>query len=962
MSYLTEFAPGAGRLRPRAFFASDAPALGLDGVWRFRLAGSAAEVTPGFETDDFDDRGWGELPVPAHWQMHGHGAPAYTNVRYPFPLDPPHVPDENPTGEYRREFTLPNGWPEGPAVLRFEGVDSCFAVWLNGRPLGWSTGSRLPAEFEVGGVLRPGRNVLAVRVHQWSPGSYLEDQDMWWLSGIFRSVTLLARPADGIADFFVHAGYDHRTGAGTLRVETGDGVRLTVPELGLADVPADEEHVLPRVEPWSAETPRLYEGVLSAEGERVPVRIGFRTVAVEDGVLKVNGRRVLFRGVNRHEWHPDHGRAVPPETMRRDLLLMKRHNVNAVRTSHYPPHPAFLDLCDELGLWVVDECDLETHGFQRVGWRGNPSDDPRWRDAFLDRMRRMVERDKNHPSVVMWSLGNEAGTGGNLAAMAAWTRERDPGRPVHYEGDRACSYVDVHSRMYASHEEVDLIGRRADEDGGADSTDGGGARRRTLPFVLCEYAHAMGAGPGGLTEYQRLFEAHERCQGGFVWEWIDHGIRRTGPDGTEWFAYGGDFGEPLHDGNFVADGLLFPDRVPSPGLAEYKKVVEPVRIGVADGRIEIVNGHDFAGTGHLEFRWSVEEEGVAVAGGRLDVPVLAPGERAEVAPPEVPAGKAETWLTVRAVLAADLPWADAGHEVAWGQGLLSPAPPPPARRPGPVTGKDGLLRVGPAVFEERTGRLLRLGGLPVDAPRLDLWRAPTDNDHGLHGRGTPDEALWRRLGLHRLRHRLVDVAVEDDALLVRTRVAPAATDLAVLADFRWWGDGDGLVLEVRAEPVGDWDCPLPRLGVRTAVPAALSHVEWYGGGPGEAYPDMCRAARVGRFAATVDELQTPYVRPQENGNRTGVRWARLTAPDGTGLRIDGAPAFELTARRWTTEDLDAARHTHELRPHDRVYLHLDAAHHGLGSASCGPGVLPEHRLTAGPRSLTLTFTPYRSAP
>ncbi|MGK5558514.1 glycoside hydrolase family 2 TIM barrel-domain containing protein, partial [Actinomadura kijaniata] len=490
----------------------------------------------------------------------------------------------------------------------------------------------------------------------------------------------------------------------------------------------------------------------------------------------------------------------------------------------------------------------------------------------------------------------------------------------------------------------------------------GAPRRRTLPFVLCEYAHAMGAGPGGLTEYQRLFEAHERCQGGFVWEWIDHGIRRTGPGGAEWFAYGGDFGEPLHDGNFVADGLLFPDRVPSPGLAEYKKVVEPVRIGVADGRIEIVNGHDFAGTGHLAFRWSVEEEGVVVAEGPLDVPVLAPGERAEVAPPEVPAGKAETWLTIRAVLAADLPWAGAGHEVAWGQGLLSPAPPPPARRPARVTGKDGLLRVGPAVFEERTGRLLRLGGLPVDAPRLDLWRAPTDNDHGLHGRGTPDEVLWRRLGLHRLRHRLVDVAVEDDALLVRTRVAPAATDLAFLADFRWWGDGDGLVLEVRAEPVGDWDCPLPRLGVRTAVPAALSHVEWYGRGPGEAYPDMCRAARVGRFAATVDALQTPYVRPQENGNRTGVRWARLTAPDGTGLRIDGAPTFELTARRWTTEDLDAARHTHELRPRDRVYLHLDAAHHGLGSASCGPGVLPEHRLTAGPRSLTLTFTPYRSAP
>ncbi|HEY3747926.1 MAG TPA: glycoside hydrolase family 2 TIM barrel-domain containing protein [Pseudonocardiaceae bacterium] len=959
LPYHEDPVPGVGLLPPRASCSSDAPAVSLDGLWRFRLHPDVRGSGPGFAEPDLADGDWAELAVPAHWQMHGYGSPAYTNVQYPFPVDPPHVPDDNPTGEYRRTFDLPADWPAGDAVLRFDGVDSCFRVWLNGTELGHAKGSRLPAEFDVGQLLRPGRNVVAVRVHQWSAGSYLEDQDMWWLSGIFRGVTLLARPAGAVPDVFVHADYDHETGAGTLRVATGDvPALLSVPDLGLVDVPAEGPHHIADVRPWSAEVPHLYRGTLTAGGERIALRIGFRTVVVVDGLLTVNGRPLLLRGVNRHEWHPEHGRAVPRETMLADVLLMKRHNVNAVRTSHYPPHPAFLDLCDEYGLWVIDECDLETHGFIFVGWKGNPSDDPEWEPALLDRMRRTVERDKNHPSVIMWSLGNEAGTGHNLAAMAAWTHQRDPGRPVHYEGDWNCTYTDVYSRMYHPHDDVDAVGRYAEplpDDQDADE------HRRALPFVLCEYAHAMGNGPGGLTEYQKLFERYPRCQGGFVWEWIDHGIPRTTEDGTAYYAYGGDFGEPLHDGHFITDGLVFPDRTPSPGLVEFAKVVAPVRIepDPKQGTVRVTNLYDVADLGHLAFDWSVAKEGLSLAGASLDVPPLAAGESADVPLPDAATmaggGGAETWLTVRAVLAVDTAWADAGHEIAWGQAAITE----PKRIWIPATERieatDTGLRLGQAEFDER-GRLTAFAGIDMEVPRLDLWRAPTDNDEGWHGQEQPVATEWRRIGLHRLQHRLVSLTEGGDTLTVTTRVGPAATDLAFLAVYRWTADSDKLRLDVDVRPDGGWIAVLPRIGVRLAVPAALGQVTWFGCGPGESYPDSHRAARVGRFTRTVDEWQTPYVFPQENGNRAGVRWATFTGADGHGLRLDGDPTVNLTARRWTSEDLDAARHTSDLRAGDRIWLNLDVAHQGIGSASCGPGVLPEHRLVPARSALRVVLS------
>ncbi|MEV4684825.1 glycoside hydrolase family 2 TIM barrel-domain containing protein [Streptomyces kurssanovii] len=951
-SYVDDVRPGSGPLPPRARYAtSDAASLSLNGNWRFRLSATADAEDDSFAVPGHDASGWDEVRVPGHWVLQGHGAPVYTNHLYPFPVDPPRVPTENPTGDHLRCFDLPEDWGTGgDALLRFDGVESCARVWLNGRELGEFKGSRLPHEFAVGHLLRPEGNVLAVRVHQWSSGSYLEDQDQWWLPGIFRDVTLLHRPAGCAGDFFVHASYDHHRAEGTLRVDSDTAGRVTVPELGI-DVATGEPVTVP-VRPWTAETPRLYDGTLALAGERVPLRIGFRTVAVEDGVIKVNGERILFRGVNRHEFHPDTGRALDAATMRRDAELMKRHNINAVRTSHYPPHPHFLDLCDELGLWVIDECDLETHGFVEQDWHDNPVDDDRWTPALLDRAARMVERDKNHPSVIIWSLGNEAGTGRGLTAMAKWIRARDPERLIHYEGDPGCRDTDMYSRMYPPHDEVDRIGR---------GLDGGPAGRRELPFVLCEYGHAMGNGPGGLADYQRLFEAHPRNQGGFIWEWIDHGLT----DARYGFAYGGDFGEELHDGNFVCDGLLFPDRTPSPGLIEYKKVIEPVRIepAPADGgaaTVRVTNLHDFADLSHLSFEWSLQSGGETVAHGPLTVPPTAPGTWAEVRLPEPPAagrGTESLW-TVRALLAEDTPWGRRGHEVAWGQ--LEAGRPAPAEVPcgdRPARGRS-VLTLGPASFDARTGEPRTIGPVAVTGARLNVWRAPTDNDNGAPWQPDPRSGpLWRALGLHRMRHRLDAVEVTDDALRVRTRVAPAGRDVGLLTDYRWTSDGVRLRLTVSVIPEGHWQLPLPRLGIRLGLPASYAGVRWYGGGPGEAYPDSRAAARLGLWHADVDAMQTPYVRPQENGARADVRWAELVSPEA-GLRIDGDPAFWLTARRWTTEQLDAAEHLTDLVPSgETVWVELDHRQHGLGSQSCGPGVLPEYRLHASPAEFSFVFTP-----
>ena len=996
-AYVEDRSPGTGRLAPRAAFASDAAVLGLDGQWRFRLAAGLYDTTDAFHEPGFDDTGWDEIAVPSCWQMDGvpgeprHGAPAYTNVTYPIPLNPPHVPRENPTGEYRHAFDVPGDFPVDGARLRFEGVDSCFAVWLNGTLLGDGKGSRLPTEFDVSSVLEPGRrNVIAVRVHQWSAGTYLEDQDMWWLSGIFRSAAIVERPRDGISDFFVHADYDSSTGEGTLRIDVTGTARLTIPELGLADADPAGPYVIEGVEPWSDEQPRLYKGELVSAGERVPVRIGFRRIETADGVLLANGKPLKFRGVNRHEWHPLTGRTLTPETMLEDVLLMKRHNINAVRTSHYPPDSRFLDLCDEYGLWVVDECDLETHGFSQVDWRDNPVADPAWREALLDRAERMVERDKNHPSVVIWSLGNECGSGENLAAMAAWIRERDPERLIHYEGDQDSSYVDVYSRMYPDYDHVAAIGVYQEPMTSDPTLD---THRRSLPFMLCEFAHAMGNGPGGLLEYRELFEAHPRLAGGFVWEWIDHGIAQ----GTH-YAYGGDFGEPVHDGNFVADGLLFPDRTPSPGLLEYAKLCEPVRIEAE----AIRNLHHSRDTGYLRWSWRLETRGGRIAGGELPIPTIAPGEAIAFGPPDEmtkaadASGPGEGWLTIEAALAADEAWAPAGHVVAWGQikieispttradplreraialaaeaagagSAMSASATAAAVSSPPISRGDSAadylspqrlgdtITLGPASFDASTGELVDLAGLAIEGFGLDLWRAPIDNERWSSFTAPPLLKAWQAAGLDRLTHDVRGIDLEPGILTVTAVLGPAGSDHRLDVTYLWWATEATLSLTVHTAPNRPWPCPIPRLGVSFQLPGDLETVSWYGLGPGEAYRDSRSAVRVGEYQSSVSEMQTPYLFPQENGNRHQVRRASLTRPDGSGLLLSGAPHFDLAVRPWSNAALQAARHPDELVPDGRLHVHVDHAHHGIGSASCGHPLQPRHRLDAAEASFTFTL-------
>ena len=1037
-AYLTSTAPGEGRRSPaRARLRSDAPELSLDGEWDFRLLpaapgtpagalvlpdGEGAEdfADPGFVTD-----GWDSLPVPSHWVLQGdgrHGRPLYTNVQFPFPCEPPFVPDANPTGDHRRVFTLPETFDGAERILlRFDGVESRYKVWLNGTEIGVGSGSRLAQEFDVTEAVLPGENVLAVRVHQWSAGSYLEDQDQWWLPGIFRSVTLLARPVGGLDDLWLRTAYDgdaSTSGQGTVVPELGAGeaafpVRLRIAELGVDVVwerPGDVAPVvIPAVEPWSAETPRLYEAVVEAQGETVTQRVGFRTVRIEGDRFLVNGRRVVFHGVNRHETHPERGRAFDEDFAREDLLLMKRFNVNAIRTSHYPPHPRLLDLADELGFWVILECDLETHGFERHGWVGNPGDDPVWREALLDRIERTVERDKNHPSVIMWSLGNESGTGENLAAMAAWVHARDPERPVHYEGDYTGAYTDVYSRMYSSIPETESIGT----DGATDLLLGCSAaeslRQRRKPFILCEYIHAMGNGPGAIDQYEELVDRHPRLHGGFVWEWRDHGLLSRTEDGTPFHAYGGDFGEEIHDGNFVMDGMVLADGTPSPGLFEYRQVVSPLRASVSGTAaapvIRVENRRHSAPASDVRINLRLEFDGRPVDTGALaivgdDGGALAAGASATYALPAVPVSpEGETWLTAEVVLAVDTAWARAGHVLAAAQLDLTP-PRERSVRPRPAgagasraAASDGIprrLELGPAVFEG--GLLTSLAGQSVEAPRLELWRAPTDNDRGqgfgsydaadprsqgVRGIGTGQpaptwEEVWRAAGLDRLHRRIESVHATDRSVTVRARYAAADTARSFQLDEHWELAGEELWLRLDLTPSGNhardraWDLLLPRIGVRFGLPAEVSGAEWFGAGPRESYPDSRHAALVGRHADSVEGLGTVYSRPQENGHRSDMReldlllggaggpgkpWLRVEAERDSAGRLPG-----FTLSRHTAQELSGAAHPHELPDSDRTWLYLDAAQNGLGSRACGPDVWPEYALRPEARTLLLRFT------
>jgi len=910
------------KLPPRATLER-AERRSLDGGWEFRLSPRPEDAVGA--------RGrWHRVDVPGLWTMQGFDRPHYTNVVMPFDEPPPLVPDANPTGVYRRTFAIPRAWRRKRIVLGFGGVEGVLHVVLNGEPVGIGKDSRAPSEFDVTELLHHGRpNELVAAVVRWSDASFIEDQDQWWHAGISRGVYLYA---GAIEDVFARAGADGSlaiSARGAVRARLLDArgrtvVRARLPaETGLRDARL-----------WSAEEPSLYTLVVEAEdGETASCRIGFRTVEIRERRLLVNGEQVLICGVNRHDHDDVRGRAVTRELMEADARLMKQFNVNAVRCSHYPNDPYWLDLCDRYGFYVVDEANLESHAYYDDLCR-----DPRYLSAWVDRVQNMVERDKNHPSVIFWSLGNESGYGPNHDAAAGWVRARDPSRPLHYEGAIARDWrggrnaSDVVCPMYAGVEEIEAWATRATDD--------------PRPLILCEFSHAMGAN-GGLADYYAAFERHGALQGGFVWEWIDHGIRARDERGEDYWAYGGDFGDVPNDANFCADGLVWPDRTPHPALYELKFLARPIRVeALRGGRFRIRNLHRFAGLDRYRGEWQLTVDGKPQRRGRLPALRVPPGGALDVAL-DLPSAEGERFLIFRFFLRAATDWAPAGHEVAWQQLAL------PSRRrrraPSPAVHPSaaGVFEAGAvhAVVDLERGVLSELskGGrnVLVDGPRLQLWRAATDNDglRLLPERGGGILQRWLELGLDRL-----------ELQLESARVGTAAVELVHSAPglvthrhrYRLLASGDLVVDNVVDLAAGLRD--VPRIGVGLTLLPGLERVTWYGRGPWESYPDRLASTVIGRFAGTVAEQYVPYILPQEHGQHLETRWLSLADETGFGLEVEGRPVIGFSASHLTAADLFAARHTSDLVPRREVFLNLDHAQRGLGTAACGPDTAPAYRL------------------
>lgn len=912
----------------------------LDGDWVFQLVDHPARVTAGMIRGDTPepDRKWTTVAVPGNWTMQiDADLPHYSNIQMPFPGPPPLLPDRLPTGVYRRSFTVGQGWWSHRVILHVGGAESVHAVYLNGRFVGYGTDSRLPSEYDVTEFLQSGENHLTIVVIRYSAHSYVEDQDQWWMAGLHRSVYIEARPGISIADVEADADWDPEAGTGALTVrtsvdfgaspaegfvvrtwlETSAGEPVTEPD----ERPVPHAHAMPYVFqghrtvtarpdldvlPWSAESPTLYVvrvELVRGDGtvvDATSVRAGFRRVEVRDRHLLVNGQPIWIFGVNRHDHHPDRGKAVTLDDMRADLVAMRAHNISAIRTAHYPNPEGFLDLCDELGFYVVAEANVESHGYN-----DSLCNDPRYRSTWLDRGARMVQRDRNHPSVILWSLGNESGYGANHDALAAWIRRSDPTRPLHYEDalrvegwvDGGRRVTDVVCPMYPSIEAIREYG-----------AEGRGDR----PLIMCEYSHAMGNSNGSLADYWDVIMNTPGLQGGFLWEWKDHTLRQRLPDGTVRLAYGGQFGDEPHDCNFVADGLMSSDLVPHPAMREVAWVHRPVTIERSRNGLQITNRQSFTGLDWLHARWDLVVDGEIVRGGRLVAPDAAPHATVVVPMPcELPSSGVDASLLVRWVTAANRWFAPAGHLVAWDEVVLRER-----RAPGTPRGS-GRRPASDVLYA---------------APRLNIWRAPTDND-GF--KLMPELAVRLRVGGQALR-------LWQEAGVDRMSAEALVAHRVDIVD-----DGHGIVYRHRVE-VPEALVDLPRVGATFSVPGRFDRMRWHGRGPHENYPDRRSSAVLATWEARIDE--SPYLVPQEFGLRTDCRWFELVdSLTGEVLLIEAVEpvALHVSATHHEADDLFRATTASELVPRREVVVCVDVAHRGLGTASCGPDVLPQYRLAAG---------------
>ena len=950
----------------------------LSGEWGFHYYPNRFEVPEHFMDADFDDSSFDTIPVPSCWQMLGYDRNQYTNVNYPFPYDPPYVPEENPCGAYRTDFLLSEEQCEERTYLHFEGVDSCFYVWVNGQFAGYSQVSHSTSEFEITSYVEAGRNQLAVLVMKWCDGSYLEDQDKLRMSGIFRDVYLLTRPQNHIRDFTVRTPVedDYSTAKINLTFQWEGTEEKTVCTLyspdgeKLADASSENGCVSFSVADailWNAEAPNLYQVVIRAAGEVICQNVGIRRIDIRDAVLYFNGVAIKLRGTNRHDSDPFVGYAVDEEKMITDLVLMKQHNMNAIRTSHYPNAPWATQLYDRFGFYVIDESDIEMHGTTSVYSKfpphghsyadylvndrvyGSLCHDPRFEAAVLDRVQRNVERDKNCPSVLMWSLGNESGYGPNMEKAAAWIKTVDSERLVHYEGsiyqiegyqnDLSC--IDVYSRMYASVEDVEHY-----------CTDD------TLkkPFIQCEFIHAMGNGPGDIEDYFERLYRYDKFAGGFVWEWCDHAVwmGRT-PDGKAKYGYGGDFGEFPHDSNFCMDGLVYPDRTPHTGLLEWKNVARPVRAFLKDassGVLTLHNYFDFTNlVDSMTIEYEVTQNGIPVANGSIDTPDLAPHAETEIRVPYTIPESGVCCLNLYYRLKEEDDFREEGYLLGFDQFILR------EEKAAFAAGAAQNLSVRETerrfiiegdsfryvwnrltgTFESLTGDQISFMEKPME---WNIWRAPTDNDRNIRRE-------WERAGYNRSSPRVYEskaeqtengVVITADLCLAAIYLQPCLTLHAV-----WTILPDG---RIRADIHGERgeEFPfLPRFGLRMFLPRAFESVEYFGYGPFESYSDKHRASLLGKYETTVTEQHEDYLRPQENSSHFGCSHLAVANLDGGCLEAVGE-AFSFNTSCYTQEELAGKAHNYELEPCGSTVLCLDYKLSGIGSNSCGPQLLPQYRL------------------
>ncbi|MEE1437363.1 MAG: glycoside hydrolase family 2 TIM barrel-domain containing protein [Lachnospiraceae bacterium] len=948
----------------------------LNGEWKFRYYSSIYDVTESFYEKGYDVSGFDQVTVPGVWQMDGYDTHQYTNIRYPFPFDPPYVPQDIPCGAYVHNFEYHREKKAPKAFLNFEGVDSCFYVWVNGAYAGYSQVPHATSEFDVTDLLNEGENTLAVLVLKWCDGSYLEDQDKFRMSGIFRDVYLLKRPEKTIRDYYITTDVEKDSVVVKLDMHFSEPVetKVTIEDKYGAVVArgeAAENGVLELtvLNPvlWNAENPYLYQVILTMPDEVIVDRIGFRTIEIKDKVVYFNGEKIKFRGVNRHDSDPETGFVINARQIKKDLMLMKQHNFNAIRSSHYPNAPYFYQMCDEYGFMVIDEADIEAHGpfmlyrkedtdqnrFQH--WNEKIADDPAWEKAIVDRVRLMVQRDKNRPSIIMWSMGNESAYGCNFEKALAWTKKFDPDRITQYESARYRNYditydyenLDLYSRMYPSLQEIE------------DYLKNDGSK----PFLLVEYCHSMGNGPGDFEDYFQMIHKDDRMCGGFVWEWCDHAIAHgTAENGKTRYYYGGDHGEAIHDGNFCMDGLVYPDRTPHTGLLEYKNVYRPVRVVSYDqknGQIVLHNYMDFDNLkDYVDISYEMTQDGLTVEKGKLANVVAAPHSDAEVELKLQVPNTGKVYLKLIYRLKKQMPLLEQGYELGFDEMKLANED---DRNRQAVKWMEQEKAIGTIhvkendrqivlqakdftyVLDKRTGLFEDMqfaGRSYMNHPmELNIWRAPTDNDMYI-------KQEWKKAHYDAAYTRAyrIEVLQNKHGVLIMEHVAVVADTVQKILDVKmtWKINEDGKI-EAVIEAIKDKEFPdLPRFGIRMFLNKKMDEITYFGMGPQESYRDKHQASCHGLFRSKVAQMHEDYIRPQENGSHYDCDYVELTNGQ-CGIAAVSKNPFSFNASVYTQEELERVSHNYELKESDSIVFCMDYAMNGIGSNSCGPDVLDKYR-------------------